>query len=118
VRILLDEMWPATIASQLRERDHDAVAVAERADLRGQPDEVLFAAAQLEGRVVVTENVVDFRPIATAWILRGERHSGVVFTSNRRFPRHDQQTLGRLVSCLDELCREQLNLSDQEYWLS
>jgi lipopolysaccharide/colanic/teichoic acid biosynthesis glycosyltransferase len=35
LKLLLDEMYTAAVAEQLRERDHDVIAVAERADLRG-----------------------------------------------------------------------------------
>ncbi len=42
VRLLLDEMFPAEIARQLRERwDCDAIAVTERAELRSLPDDEL-----------------------------------------------------------------------------
>lgn len=39
----------------------------ERPDLVGRADLEVFAAAQVEGRAVVTENVRDFRPIAREW---------------------------------------------------
>lgn len=54
-------MWTPDIAVQLRRRGHNVVAVAERPDLRGQPDALIFAAAQSEERAVVTENVADYR---------------------------------------------------------
>jgi len=56
VKLLLDEMWPPIIAAELRRRGHEVIAVAERAELHGQPDEVVFAAAQAEGRTLLTEN--------------------------------------------------------------
>src|SRR5437762_13027670 len=96
-------MWAAEIAVQLRRRGHDVVAVTERLDLRGQPDAIVFAAAQEEERAVVTENVSDYRPLAAYWIEQGRTHAGLILTSNRRFPRHDPRTTGRLVASLDEL---------------
>jgi hypothetical protein len=45
VKLLLDEMWPPSIAVQLRRRGHDVEAVAERADLRGQADDAVFSVA-------------------------------------------------------------------------
>ena len=65
VRLLLDEMWPPAIAEALRERGHDVEAVAERRDLRGKPDEAIFEEALARGCAIVTENVVDYRPLAS-----------------------------------------------------
>jgi predicted nuclease of predicted toxin-antitoxin system len=118
VKILLDEMWPPHIAVQLRRRGHDAVAIAERPELRGQPDAIIFAVAQAEGRAVVTENVSDFRLLAGYETRAGKPHSGVIFTSDRRLPRHDPRTAGRLVKLLDELLSSHGEGTNLEYWLS
>jgi hypothetical protein len=40
LKLLLDEMYTAAVAEQLRQRDHDVVAVAERADLRQRVEEM------------------------------------------------------------------------------
>ncbi len=111
-------MWPAGIAATLRERGHHAEAVTERADLRGRDDETIFAVAQEEGRVIVTENVVDFRPLARERLHRGEGYCGLVFTTNKRFPRHDPRTVGRLVTALDRLLASDLSFDSVEYWLT
>ena len=118
MKLLLDEMWPPGIASQLRCHGHDVVAVAERPELRGQPDAAIFAASQAEGRVIVTENVIDYRLLAAHTLQEGRSHPGMIFTSNRRFPRHDPRTAGRVVAALDELlsrCEETIGF---EHWLS
>jgi hypothetical protein len=117
VRLLLDEMWSAAIAVQLRRRGHDVVAVLERPEPRGQPDEVVFVAAQAEERVIVTENVIDYRPLAAHDIQRGGSYAGLIFTTSRRFPRHDVRTAGRLVRALDELLVEIPDRQNQEHWL-
>jgi len=83
VKLLLDEMWSASVAVQLRRRGHDVAAVLERPDLRGQSDAAVFSAAQTEERAIVTENVIDYRPIAAAELQRSTTHCGVVFTTNR-----------------------------------
>jgi hypothetical protein len=118
VKLLLDEMWPPDVALQLRRRGHDVVAIAERAELRGQPDEQIFSVAQAEGRAIVTENVVDFRPLAARELQRGRSHAGVIFTSNRGFPRHDARVIGRLVTALDELLARVTDSTSLEHWLS
>ena len=117
MKLLIDEMWPPVVAAQLRERGHDAASVAERADLRGLPDPMIYVAAQSEARVVVTENVADFRPLVVECIAQGKSHAGIIFTSNRRFPRGDSRTLGRLVQALDGLIVGRLDLTGLEYWL-
>jgi hypothetical protein len=116
LKLLLDEMWPPSIAEALRERGHDVVAVAERRDLRGLPDEVIFQAARAEGRAIVTENVADCRPLAAAELRAGRSYSGVIFTSDRSFPRGNARTAGRLVAALDALLGEHDSLAG-EYWL-
>jgi hypothetical protein len=62
--------WPA-LAEQLVARGHDVIAANTQAHLGGIPDDQVFAAAQLEQRTVVTENVGDFIPIVrsyAAWL--------------------------------------------------
>lgn len=117
MKILLDEMWSSAIAIQLRAREHDVVAVSEREDLRAKPDEIVFQAAQSEGRAIVTDNAVDFRPLAAAVIHHGQFHQGLILTSNRRSPRRDSRTTGRLVVALEALIRANPSLQNLEHWL-
>lgn len=93
-------MYPYSIAEQLRARGHDVVAAAERPDLRGTPDRKLFDLAQAERRTLVTDDV-GFRQIEAEHRARGESHRGIVFTSNRRFPRGQPRTVGALVRALE-----------------
>ena len=118
MRLLLDEMWPPDVARQLRLRGHDAIAVAERPELRGKPDDVVFATAQAEERAVVTENVADYLPLAAARIRAGQGHFGLILTSNRRFPRHEPRTLGHLVAALDKLLSNERGETILERWLT
>jgi len=118
VKLLLDEMWPPAVAGALRRRGHDVVAVAERPELRGQPDDVILAVAQAEGRAVVTENVVDYLPLAAERLTRGDVHAGVILTSHRRYPRSNPRTIGRLVSALDALLSALPEGTNLEHWLA
>ena len=118
MKLLLDEMLPKSAAEELRARGHDVVMVVERADLRSKPDAVVFASAQAEQRAIVTEDVRGFRPLALAALRDGQVHAGVVFTSNRVFPRSNRRTLGRLVSSLHALLISDVELSGREHWLS
>ena len=117
MKLLLDEMWPPAIAVQLRHQGYDVVAVAERPELRGQPDAIIFAAAQADGRSIVTENVADYRLLAAVELRQSRSHAGLFFTSDRRFPRHDPRTAGRLVTALIEIASRTLDPDGFEYWL-
>ena len=107
MRLLLDEMYPPVVAEQLRARGHDVVSVHDAGyrRLEGAPDEEVHTAALDEGRVLVTENVADFRRIEADALGRGEAHAGFVFTANRQFRRGEPATTGRLVTALDDLLR-------------
>jgi hypothetical protein len=115
--LLLDEMWSPSIASELRRRGHDVVAVAERDDLRGKPDEDVFIAAQRERRAIVTENVADYRPLILSSLASGSTHSGLILTSNRRFPRSERAVAGQVISALLELLAGDHDLTNREWWL-
>ena len=108
MRLLLDEMYPAVIAEQLRGRGHDVVSVhdPEYRRLEGAPDEEIFAAALADKRALVTENVPDFRRIEASAIARGEPYAVLVFTSNRQFPRGKPGTSGSLVEALHMMLTE------------
>ncbi len=108
MKLLLDEMYPATVAEQLRARGHDVFSIhdPEYRRLEGVPDDEVFAAAVAEGRALVTENVSDFRRLEAEALARSEQTPSLVFTTNRQFPRGDPATLGRLVVALDALLEE------------
>lgn len=117
MKLLLDEMWSPVVAQQLRLRGFDVVAVAERPELRTKLDEIIFATAQDEGRVVVTENIGDFRRIALEALQRGIVHRGLILTTNDRYPRRDSRTLGRVTTALLEVLTGLDDLSGIEWWL-
>jgi hypothetical protein len=88
LRLLLDEMISWRIAADLRARGHDVVAVKrDRTALEGRLDPTLLAAAALERRAVVTNNVRDYRQAHERMLARGEDHYGVVYTYDDTLPR-------------------------------
>jgi len=99
-------MYPTAIADQLRNRGHDVEAVTARPGLRSLTDIDLFASAQAERRVVVTENIADFIGIADASDQRGALHYGLVLVDPAKYPRGNQRTIGRMVRQLDGLLRD------------
>jgi len=72
MRLLLDEMYPATIAEQLRARGHDVASVHDLAyrRLEGAPDDEIWATAIADDRALVSENVQDFRRIEAGALAR------------------------------------------------
>ena len=105
MKLLLDEMYPATIAEQLRVSGHDVASIhdPEHRRLEGAPDEEIWATAVAEDRALVSENVGDFRRIETDALARAGPAARLIFTTDRQFPRGDPGTLGRLVVALDAL---------------
>ena len=99
MRLLLDEHFPASVATALRARGHDAVAVVERAGWRGLDDARLFVLACEEQRAVVTRDVKDFRPLALHALVSGHGHFGVVFVARSLGGRDP----GPLLKALQEL---------------
>ena len=116
MKLLLDEMWRHSVAEVLRQRGHDVVAVTALPDLRGKPDEEIVEAARAEGRVIVTENVVDYRPLMAIAMRDGRDFPPLIFTSNRRWSRANQGVVGRLIAALDALLTADEPITG-EYWL-
>src|SRR5438093_1209661 len=107
-------MYTPAIAVELRARGRE-VTVHESADppLVGALDDEVLVAAASEERALVTENVRDFRPLETALLAAGGHHHGIVYTSDRQFPRGDPATTGQLVRALNALLRDQPALRDR-----
>jgi hypothetical protein len=103
LKLLLDAMFAPEIARQLRRLGHDVVAAKERPDLADAGDPEVFAIAQAEQRLVVTNDVAGFGRLAKTHSEQGSAHFGVLFTSDRRFPRRSRAHVGLLVRALDTL---------------
>jgi len=105
MKLLLDEMFAPSVAEQLRDRGYDVASVHDSANrrLEGAPDEEIWAAAIADDRVLVSENVRDFRRIEADALARGQPIARLIYTSDRQFPRGDPRTTGRLVRALDAL---------------
>ena len=107
-------MYPTLIARELRARGYDVVSVHESPGA-GAPDNRVLDHARGEGRAVVTENVRDFRPLADAVLASRASLPGIVFTTERRWPRNDPGSLiGALEALLASTPEQPL---DAEIWL-
>lgn len=92
-------------------------SVAQRDDLVRQEDAVIFAVAQRERRAVVTENIDDFRALGDLALSRGEPHAGLIFVTNRSFPRPSHANIGDMVRALDQLLAANQPIAGRELWL-
>jgi predicted nuclease of predicted toxin-antitoxin system len=103
VNLLLDEMIASTVATQLRTRGHDVVAVQDAglAHLRGIDDCDLVQHAVDQQRAVVTDNLPDFFRCHQRRLHGGQTHYGLLLFTNETFPRHRHDTfVGRIVAAL------------------
>lgn len=102
MKLLLDEMYAPAIAEALRDRGRDVASASERDDLRSLADAVIFEAMQAEARVIVTNNVRDFMPLAQQALQSGSTFYGIVFTSDKSLPRR-KANVGMFIALLDAL---------------
>jgi hypothetical protein len=86
LKLLLDEMYPASLAEALRAIDLTVSTVAELG-LAGSSDPEVFAAAVTGTYAVLTENVADFTRIAAEHVAAGQHHSGLLIAFSSRFSR-------------------------------
>jgi predicted nuclease of predicted toxin-antitoxin system len=116
VRALLDEQLSPQIASVLRQRGHDVVAVTDRADLIGRTDRIILEVASAEGRAVITNNIKDLRPPAAERLARGHGHSGLILLPSRRT--RTRALVERLVNAIEAVLRAHPDgLESSERWI-
>jgi hypothetical protein len=84
VKALVDEQLSPQIAALLRQAGLDVEAVADRPDLIGRSDMVIFEVACTEDRAVITNNIKDFRPLAAQWLAQGHVHAGLILLPSSR----------------------------------
>jgi predicted nuclease of predicted toxin-antitoxin system len=118
VKLLLDEMLSPVIANRLRDRGHDVEAIAggEHAELS---DSDVLDLARSQRRVLVTNNVVDFRRLHHDAIAPGgPGHFGIIFMPGAY--RRAKADIGRIVKALEAKLREfpgDRDLAHGETWL-
>jgi hypothetical protein len=118
VKLALDHHYSPTIATELRARGHDVIAVIERG-WEEEDDEPLLALCSDESRALVTNNVGDFTLIARRWAVEGRQHSGLIFTSDASMPR-SRGAIGLYVGALDKLLSSNQSgeaFVDRVHWL-
>jgi len=109
--LLLDEMFSAGIAEQLRAKGHDVLAVVADPALTALPDDQILAHAACSGRALVTANIKDFMPLDARSRASGEEHAGLVLVPAKTFPQDRTYTAAitsALAILLDQPARLQL----------
>ena len=86
MKIIVDEMYPATVAEALRAAGIEAITVADLQPA-GASDPEVFGAAVAGSYSVLTENVGDFARIAAEHSTAGVHHSGLLIALSMRFSR-------------------------------
>ena len=118
MRLALDNHYSPRIATHLRELGHDVVAAIERG-WEAEDDEPLLMVCHDERRALVTNDVVDFVAIVRRWVVEGQAHSGLIFTSDDSMPR-GRGAIGRYVEALDSLLRANPGVdafAERVHWL-
>jgi predicted nuclease of predicted toxin-antitoxin system len=79
LRLLLDaNLSPRGVASPLRKREHDVLALAEDASYEGLLDPQVLELAATEQRILITRNSRDFAPLARQWAEAQRPHAGLI----------------------------------------
>jgi hypothetical protein len=116
VRAILDEQLSPQIAVLLREAGHDVAAVADREDLVGRSDRIIFGVACSEGRAAVTNNIKDFRPLAAEWLAQGRVHSGLILLPSRRT--RSRNAIAAIAGAIENVLRDHpAGLAGSERWI-
>jgi uncharacterized protein DUF5615 len=119
LKLLLDEMLSPAIARELRTRGHDVEAIQEHPVWCSYDDPRVLDLAREERRAIVTDNLVDMRPLHYEAIAPGGLGDyGMIFIPGGR-PRTRGDT-GRIVSALEQKLAArpgESDLADGEDWL-
>jgi hypothetical protein len=106
VKVLVDEMYPATVAGALEAAGIEAATIADLR-LAGASDPEVFGAAVAGGYSVLTENVGDFTRIAAEHSTAGGHHHGVLIALSSRFSRRPAG-VGPLIAAIKAIAGEQI----------
>ena len=117
MKALLDEQLSPQIAVLLRRVGLDVEAVADRPDLVGRSDMVIFEVACREDRAVITNNIKDFRPLAAQWLAQGRVHGGLILLPSARTRTRAATTM--LADRIASILRDNPDgLASSERWIS
>jgi predicted nuclease of predicted toxin-antitoxin system len=117
VRAILDEQLSPQIAALLRKVGYDVEAVADREDLVGRSDRIIFEVASREGRAVITNNIKDFRPLAAEWLAQGRVHAGLILLPSART--RTRNAVAAIADAIETVLRDHPDgLTSSERWIN
>jgi hypothetical protein len=101
VRLLLDEMLSPVVARKLRDHRHDVQAIKEHPEWHAYDDPQVIELARRERRAIVTDNLLDMRPLHYEAIVPGGAGDyGMVFMPGSY--RRTRADTGRIVAALEQ----------------
>jgi len=116
VKAILDEQLSPQIAALVCKAGYDVDAVAEREDLAGRSDRIVFEVANSEGRAVVTNNIKDFRPLAAEWLAHGRVHAGLILLPSART--RTRHAISAIADAIETVFRDHPSgLQGSERWI-
>lgn len=101
-RLLLDEMFPGSMAEQLCAKGHDVRAVVTSPEFTGLPDEEILIGATEAGRSLVTANIKDFMSLHARYRAANRPHAGLILVSTKAFPQN-RAFVAAVTSALNSL---------------
>src|SRR5271155_480545 len=99
-------MYSPRLAEALRAAGVDVWTVVELG-LAGSSDPEVFAAAIVDARALLTENVADFARISAEHVSTGQHHPGVLIALSSRFSRR-AAGIESLVAAVRDIADQQL----------
>ena len=117
MRFLTDEMFSPAVARHLTVLGHDTQHVRDLGLAGCTDDEVLHRAA-VEGRVVVTENAVDFVPLLDASARAGDVTPAVVLALKRSLPADAGAMANELANRLTRWADQHPDPYPNVHWLT
>lgn len=112
-RLLIDEMFPREAADALRTSGHDAVSAHEVCP--GSSEPAVWALAVDQDRAVVTENLIDFRPLLAEALRDGQPAVPLLCVRRRGLPRGGALAVS-LARRLDRFLSSRDTLPATELW--
>ena len=112
MNLLIDEDTQGKIlVEKLRKAGHDVLTV-NKADLRMAADQTVFNYAVSHGRILLTQNSIDFAQLASAHIQDGKHHPGLLLVYKKNNVAKDMNAT-TIVKAIENLVKSKLPLKDQ-----
>lgn len=115
---MLDEMFSPRIGQLLSRRGIDCIRVADDRLLCAQDDATVLATALDQGRVLVTNNVVDFEPLRRSRVALGDSVPPLIYTDDATFPRNRNYVSQLVVALADAAGSHLVSAYGGVLWLS